>query len=88
MSMPSSRLDVATRHGISPAFSSSSISSRCSRASEPWCARAIAESLRYIAFGVRCGELVEPQREPLGEAAVVDEDDRAAVRADELEQRG
>ena len=32
-------------------------------------------------------ELVEPQREPLGEPAVVDEDDRRAVRADELEQR-
>ncbi len=32
-------------------------------------------------------ELVEAQREPLGEAAVVDEDDRRAVRPDELEQR-
>ena len=34
-SMPSSRLDVATRHGMRPAFSSSSTSTRCSRASEP-----------------------------------------------------
>ena len=33
-------------------------------------------------------QLVEPQREPLGEPAAVDEDDRRAVRADELEQRG
>ena len=32
------------------------------------------------------GELVQAQREPLGEAAVVDEDDRRAVRLDELEQ--
>ena len=40
MSMPSSSEDVATRHGIWPAFSSSSTTSRCSRASEPWCARA------------------------------------------------
>ena len=40
MSIPSSRDDVATRHGIRPAFSSSSTISRCSRASEPWCARA------------------------------------------------
>ena len=32
-------------------------------------------------------ELVEPQREPLGETAVVDEDDRRAVRTDELDQR-
>ena len=31
------------------------------------------------------GQLVQPQRQPLGEAAVVDEDDRRAVRADELE---
>ena len=31
------------------------------------------------------GQVVQPQGEPLGEAAVVDEDDRRAVRADELE---
>ena len=33
-------------------------------------------------------ELVEPDRQPLGEAAAVDEDDRRAVRLDELEHRG
>ena len=44
MSMPSSSDEVATRHGISPRFSSSSISTRCSRASEPWWARAISSS--------------------------------------------
>ena len=33
------------------------------------------------------GELVEPLGEPLGEAPAVDEDDRAAVRADQLEDR-
>ena len=44
MSIPSSRLEVATRHGIRPAFRSSSISTRCSRASEPWWARAISSS--------------------------------------------
>ena len=32
------------------------------------------------------GQLVQPQREPLGEAAVVDEHDRRAVLLDELEQ--
>ena len=32
------------------------------------------------------GELVEPQREPLGEAAVVDEDDRRAVLLDEPQE--
>src|SRR3954453_8225428 len=34
---------------------------------------------------LRLGQLVEPQREPLGPAAVVDEDDRRAVLLDELE---
>ena len=34
------------------------------------------------------GELVEPQREPLGEAAVVDEHDRRAVRLDEAQHLG
>ena len=33
------------------------------------------------------GELVQPDREPLREAPVVDEDDRGAMRPDELEQR-
>ena len=42
MSMPSSSELVATRHGSSPAFSSSSTFVRSSRASEPWCARAIS----------------------------------------------
>ena len=42
MSIPSSRLDVATRHGMRPALRSSSIRTRCSRARDPWCARATA----------------------------------------------
>ena len=78
MSMPSSSELVATRHGSSPALSCSSTTSRSSRASEPWCARAIG----------LLGELVEAQREPLGGAAVVDEDDRRAVLAHEREQLG
>ncbi len=41
MSMPSSRLLVATTQGRRPRLRSSSISSRCSRETEPWCARAI-----------------------------------------------
>ena len=77
MSIPSSSDEVATRHGIRPAFRSSSICVRCSRASEPWCARAISSSASFV----------QPEREPLGEAAVVDEDDRRAVRADELDER-
>ena len=42
MSIPSSSELVATRHGSSPAFSSSSTFVRSSRASEPWWARAIS----------------------------------------------
>ena len=77
MSMPSSSYDVATRHGMRPAFRSSSTMSRCSRASEPWCARAISPGWSSLL----ARQLVQPQREPLGEAAVVDEDDRRAVLA-------
>ena len=86
MSMPSSSDDVATRHGISPLFSSSSTSSRCSRASDPWWARAISLRGRRLGFLVR--QLVQAQREPLGEPPVVDEDDRRAVLLDELEDLG
>jgi hypothetical protein len=42
MSMPSSRLDVATTAGSRPDLSASSICDRCSRETEPWCARAIS----------------------------------------------
>ena len=42
MSMPSSRLDVATTQGSTPPFSSSSTRVRCSRDIEPWCAFATA----------------------------------------------
>ena len=44
MSMPSSSDDVATSAGSCPDFSSSSTSSRCSRAIEPWCERATGAS--------------------------------------------
>ena len=33
-------------------------------------------------------ELVQPQRQPLGEAAIVDEDDRRAVLGDQLQDLG
>ena len=52
MSIPSSSEEVATRAGRRPALSASSISRRCSRAIEPWWARAIsspASSLRAAA---------------------------------------
>ncbi len=39
MSMPSSRLEVATMARNRPSFSSDSTRTRCSRASDPWCAR-------------------------------------------------
>ena len=57
-------------HGSVPALSASSTSPRASRESDPWWARAIGSS----------AQLVEPQREPLGHAAAVDEDDRRVVR--------
>ena len=44
MSMPSSRLLVATSAGSRPAFSSSSMIVRCSRARLPWWARATSSS--------------------------------------------
>ena len=42
MSMPSSSDEVATRQGSVPALSRSSMTTRSSRASEPWWARAIS----------------------------------------------
>ena len=51
-------------------------------------ARDLLELIGDAAFGVRLGQLVDPEREPLGEPPVVDEDDRRAVGADELEQGG
>ncbi len=44
MSMPSSRLEVATTQGSRPRLRSSSISARCSLETEPWCARAMTGS--------------------------------------------
>ena len=44
MSMPSSRLEVATTAGSRPALSASSISVRSCRDTEPWCARAMITS--------------------------------------------
>ena len=73
MSMPSSSELVATSAGSLPAFSASSISSRCSRAIEPWWARQLDGGRS------RLGQLVEPRRQPLGQAAGVDEDQRRAV---------
>ena len=40
MSIPSSSDEVATTAGSTPRLSASSISARCSRETEPWCARA------------------------------------------------
>ena len=75
MSMPSSSDEVATRHGIAARLQSSSIVD----------ALLARERAVVGARELALGELVQPQREPLGEAAVVDEDDRRAVRLDEPE---
>ena len=78
MSMPSSRLLVATMARSRPALRSDSTWSRCSRDSEPWCAR----------DELFAGQVVEAGREPLGGAARVAEHDRGAVGEDELEHAG
>ncbi len=78
MSMPSSRDEVATRHGNLARLEQL-------LDDEPLLAR---ERAVMGARELLAGELVDPEREPLGEAPVVDEDDRRAVRADELEDRG
>ncbi len=97
MSIPSSSEEVATRQGSPPPFSSSSTLVRSSRASEPWWARAISSGAAAARRAPRrrparllllAGQLVEPQRHPLGRAAVVDEDDRRGVFADEAQQLG
>ena len=44
MSMPSSRLEVATTQGSRPRLRSSSISARCSLDTDPWCALAMTTS--------------------------------------------
>ncbi len=49
MSMPSSRLLVATTAGSRPRLRSSSISARCSLDTEPWCALAITVSAPRLA---------------------------------------
>ena len=76
MSIPSSSDEVATRHGIWPSLSSSSISTPLLAGD-----RAVVRARDLF-----LGELVQPQRQPLGEPAVVDEDDRRAVLLDEAQQ--
>ena len=92
MSMPSSRLDVATRPLSRPDLSSSSIWSRRSRDSEPWwaftsssCTGGVpsASAGAVLALPV---QLVEAGGQPLGQAAGVDEDQRGAVLLHQLEQ--
>ena len=55
MSMPSSSDEVATRHGSSPDLSRSSTTSRSSRASEPWWARAMSAGSSVLAAPARSG---------------------------------
>jgi len=53
MSMPSSSDEVATSAGMRPAFNASSISTRCSRASDPWWARAIVSPASSLIAAAR-----------------------------------
>ena len=77
MSIPSSSDDVATRHGNLAALQQLLDLDPLLTGE-----RAVMRP-RELALT----ELVEAQRQPLREPAVVDEDDRRAMRLDELEQR-
>ena len=63
MSMPSSRLDVATTQGSSPRFSSCSTCRRFSFDTEPWCAFAM------MASAPEDISAVEPRSERMGAAS-------------------
>ena len=66
MSMPSSRLEVATTAGSRPALRSSSTSARCSLETEPWWARAMtggAPWRRARAWPISCGRGVRARRQ-------------------------
>ena len=78
MSMPSSRLDVATR-AAQPAVLQHLLDLQPLLARE----RAVVRAHQLLA-----GELVEPLREALGQPAPVDEHDRDAVRPDQLQDLG
>ena len=78
MSMPSSRLLVATTAGSRPAFRSSSIRARCSLLTEPWCARAIgggsgwpAATARSRAISLTCAVMRSARRRLLAKTRVV-----------------
>ncbi len=76
MSIPSSSEEVATSAGRRPALSASSISRRC-----------VARDRPVVGAGdLLPRQLVEGGGEALGQAAGVHEEDRGAVRADELEE--
>ncbi len=73
--MPSSRLEVATSAGHAAVL-------------EPLLdAEALLARQRPVvsAYELLAGELIEPQRQPFGQAAAIDEDDRGAMAPDELE---
>ena len=78
MSMPSSSEEVATRPrmrpGLQPVFDLDALRPR---------ERAVVRANECLA-----GELVERRRQPLGDAAAVDEDQRGAVRLHELQEPG
>ena len=74
--MPSSSDEVATRPRSRPALSASSISTRCGARQ-----RAMVRADQRLA-----GQLVERRGQALGDAAAVDEDQRRAVRAHQLQQ--
>ena len=78
MSMPSSRLLVATRAGQPPGLQLLLDQ-----------AALLAGQAAVVGAGdLLLGQLVEPQRQALGQPPVVDEDERGAVGPDQLQQLG
>ena len=87
MSMPSSSDEVATRHGQLAGLEQL-LDDRALLAGERAVVGAGDLARRRVLGEVGVGQLVEAQRQALGAAAVVDEDDRRAVLADEREELG
>ena len=78
MSMPSSRLEVATTQGSVPRLRSSSIRARCSFDTEPWWARAIVTGAPsdWPDCAITCAGLPSPGCD--GAPAVVEREHRPA----------
>ncbi len=85
MSIPSSSEAVATTAESSPAFKASSVDAPLVEVEASVVGLHQREGVTGDVAG-RLGQLVQVRRQPLGDPAVVGEDDRRPVRADQVEQ--